>query len=147
MKATTFLAPLLFASAAFAQIKVRDWKPATVAEIAYSDDEKVIPRSHMVKRPGCQGGIGCYDKVVDEPTRIPLTVALYTFETEDITYKVRKVYRKNCAVACGSERPLDVTLHGQTKIAIEGIKIHILEDDGKDVKLDIVEKIAKTPSA
>jgi hypothetical protein len=145
-KATTFLAYLLFSTAVFAQANARDWKPATITEIAYSDDEKVIPRSHMVKRQGCQGGIGCYDKVVDEPTHIPLTVALYTFETKDIAYKVRKVYKKNCAVACGSEMPLDVTLRGQTKIAVEGMKIYILDDEGKEVKLDIVEKIAKTPS-
>jgi hypothetical protein len=146
MKVPTFLASLLFATTVFAQAKARDWKPATVADATYTDDERIIPRSHMVKRQGCQGGIGCYDKVVDEPLHIPLTVALYTFETEDIAYKVRKIYRKNCAVACGAERPLDVTLHGQTKIAVEGMKIYILEDDGKEAKLDIVEKVAKSPA-
>jgi len=150
MKVTTALFMFfLFTSTAFAQNKPtrRDWKPATVAEVTYSDDEKVIPRSHMVKRQGCQGGIGCYDKVEDEPTRIPLTVALYRFETEDVIYTVRKVYKRNCAISCGGERPLDVTIHGKTQIAVEGMKIHVLEDDGKkDVKLDIVEKTAKTPS-
>ena len=34
----------------------RDWLPATVGEVTYGDEEKVIPRSHMVKRQGCQGG-------------------------------------------------------------------------------------------
>jgi hypothetical protein len=28
--------------------------PATVSEVTYSDEEKVVPRSHMVKRQGCQ---------------------------------------------------------------------------------------------
>jgi hypothetical protein len=38
---------------------------------------------------------------------------------------------------------LNVTLHGQTKIAVDGMDIHVLDDGGKDVKLTIVEKIAK----
>lgn len=138
---------LLFASTVLPQNKpTRDWKPATVADVTYTDDEKIIPRSHMVKRQGCQGGIGCYDRVQDEPTHIPLVVAVYHFETEDVIYTVRKVYKKNCSISCGSEGPLDVTIHGKTQVSVEGMKIHILEDDGKEVKLDIVEKSAKTPS-
>jgi len=90
----------------------------------------------MVKRTGCQGGIGCYDRVADEPLHIPLTVILYRFETADMAYKVRQVIRKNGT-------PPSVTLHGTTKIALEGMKIHVLDDEGKDVKLTVVEKIAK----
>jgi hypothetical protein len=145
--ATMLLASLLFSSIILGQNKARDWKPATVADVTYTDDEKVIPRSHMVKRQGCQGGIGCYDKVEDEPTHIPLTVAVYHFETEDTIYTVRKVFKKNCAISCGGERPLNVTIHGKTQIAVEGMKIHILDDDGKDAKLDIIEKSAKTAPA
>ena len=63
-----------------------------------------------------------------------------------MTYTVRKVYKKNCTMACGNERPLNVTIHGKTQIAVEGMKIHVLDDEDKDVKLDIVEKTAKTPS-
>jgi len=114
----------------------RDWKPATVAEITYSDDEKIVPRSHMVKRPGCQGGIGCYDRVADEPLHIPLTVILYRFETAEMTYTVRQVIKKNGT-------PLSVTLHGTNKISLDGMKIHVLDDEGRDVKLAVVEKIAK----
>jgi hypothetical protein len=71
----------VFVAPATPQSKPRDWKAATVTEITYTDDEEIIPRSHMVKRQGCQGGIGCYDKVVYEPTHVPLTAAVYTFET------------------------------------------------------------------
>ena len=144
-RAAIFLVLLLFALPALTQNKSRDWKQATVADVTYADDEKVIPRSHMVKRQGCQGGIGCYDKVQDEPTHIPLTVVTYHFETEDMTYTVRKVFKKNCSISCGGERPLNVTIHGKTQIDVEGMKIYIREDDGKEVKLDLVEKIAKTP--
>jgi hypothetical protein len=42
---------LLSGSTAFAQSKPpRDWMPATIAEVTYSDEEKVLPRSQMVKR-------------------------------------------------------------------------------------------------
>jgi hypothetical protein len=84
-------------------------------------------------------------RVVDEPTHIPVTVAVYTFETEEITYKARRVYRKNC-VSCGTEGPLDVTLHGTTKVAVEGMKMRVLDDDGKEVKLGIIENAAKSPA-
>jgi hypothetical protein len=107
---------LLLAHTSFSQDKARNWKPATVAEIAYSDDEKVIPRSHMVKRSGCQGGIGCYDKVQDEPTHVPLKIATYHFETADMTYLARMVVK----YGNGREKPLNVTLHGKTQIDVEG---------------------------
>lgn len=74
-------------------------------------------------------------------------MAVYRFETEDVTYTVRKVFKRNCSISCGGERPLNVTIHGKTQIDVEGMKIHILEDDGKEVKLDIVEKTAKTPAS
>jgi len=141
MKTTAlFISFLLFGSNAFSQNKTRDWTPATVAEITYSDEEKVVPHSHMVKRQGCQGGIGCYDKVEDEPVHIPLKVATYHFETTDKTYLARMVVK----YGNGREKPLNVTLHGKTQISVESMKIHILDDDGKDVKLDIVEKVAAT---
>lgn len=131
---------LLAALTAFPQNKTRDWKPASVAAIDYSEDEKVVPRSHMVKRQGCQGGLGCYDKVEDQPLHVPLKIATYHFETADTTYLARITVK----YGNGRERPLNVTLHGKTQIDIEGMKIHVLQDDGKETKLDIVEKVANT---
>ena len=90
----------------------------------------------MVKDPNCQGGIGCYHSEPLEPLHIPTTVVIYQFETPDMTYKVRHVIRR-------SAKGLNVTLHGQTKIAVDGMDIHVLDDSGKDVKLTIVEKITK----
>jgi hypothetical protein len=69
--------------------KPHDWQSATVTEVTYSADEKLEPHSHRVKREGCQGGIGCYDTVQDEPTHIPLKVATYHFETDDKIYLAR----------------------------------------------------------
>jgi hypothetical protein len=110
--------------------------------VTYSEEEKVVPHTHMVKRQGCQGGIGCYDTVQDEPTHVLLKVANYRFETNDIEYLVRMVVK----YGNGREKALNVTIHGKTQIAVEGMKIHALDDEGKDVKLDIVEKTAKTAS-
>ncbi len=41
-----------------------------------------------------------------------------------------------------SGRTPNLTVNGHTKIAIEGRHMHILDDDGKDWKLNIIEKIA-----
>jgi hypothetical protein len=127
---------LLACSSCFAHTKQREWEPATISKISYSEDEKIIPHRHHVKRPGCQGGIGCWEWIEDEPLHIPLTVIRYSFETPTTVYSVRQIVNKNGT-------PLNITLHGQTQIAIEGMTVHILDDSGKDVKLPIVEKAAK----
>jgi hypothetical protein len=38
---------------------------------------------------------------------------------------------------------LNVTLHGPTKLAIDGNNAHILDDYGKDEKLRIVQRVAR----
>jgi hypothetical protein len=40
-------------------------------------------------------------------------------------------------------RPLNVTLNGKTKIAVDGANLHGLDDAGKDVKVPIALKIAR----
>ena len=114
----------------------RKFVPATVVSIDSSDDEIVKARSHMVKDPNCQGGVGCYHSEPLDPVRIETTVMLYQFETSDMVYKARHVIRRN-------GKGLNVTLHGQTKVVAEGMEIHVLDDAGKDQKLTIVEKAAK----
>jgi hypothetical protein len=41
-----------------------------------------------------------------------------------------------------SGRIPNLTVNGHTKVAIEGRHMHVLDDDGKDWKLNIVEKVA-----
>jgi len=98
------------------QKKGLDWKPATVAEITSTDDQIVKPNGFT----------------------IPTTRIIYRFETADVSYLVRQVIRRNGT-------PLNVTLHGLTKIAIEGMHIHILDDAGKDVKLPVIQKVDVSP--
>jgi hypothetical protein len=41
-----------------------------------------------------------------------------------------------------SGRVPNLTVNGHTKIAIEGRRVHVLDDDGKDWKLTIISKVA-----
>ena len=71
--------------------------------------------------------------------RIYVTTVWYRFQTEDTVYTVAW-HNKN--------HPLNVTIQGQTRVYADGPNLHILDDDGKDVKAPITEKFAApTPVA
>jgi hypothetical protein len=111
---------LYFSVAALAED--RQWRDATVTKITAETTDggvAVLPVG---------GGL------VGVP--IKLHKVFYHVETEDVTYVLAWVNKKN---------PLNVTLQGKTKIALDknGRDAHILDDAGKDVKLPISLKIAK----
>jgi hypothetical protein len=118
MRRTALILLLLCSSVALAN--TREWKPATVAEMNSEDTE-------IDKPPNPKTG---------QSFVILTTTILIRLETPDITYIVRQIIRRN-------GHPLNVTLLGQTKICVDGNNLHILDDAGKDVKLPIVQKIAK----
>ncbi len=68
----------------------------------------------------------------------PITRIYYWIQTDDTTYVL--------GPAISKRQTLNVTLYGKTKIAVDGRNAHILDDDGKDRKLPIAEKIARTPA-
>lgn len=74
-------------------------------------------------------------------------VVHYKIQTGDMIYVLE--YAFNPAVKAPfpgqhtRSRSPNVTVNGKTKISIDGRNAHILDDDGKDVKLPIVEKIAR----
>jgi len=70
---------------------------------------------------------------------VPITKTYYWIETEDTTYILGPAITKR--------QMLNVTLYGKTKISIEGHNAHILDDDGKDKKMPIAQKIARTQAA
>lgn len=119
MKTPALILLLLYSSVALANTN-RDWKPATVAEMNSEDTE-------IDKPPNPKTG---------QSLVILTTTILIRLETPDITYVVRQIIHRN-------GHPLNVTLNGQTKICVDGNNMHILDDAGKDVKLPIVQKIAK----
>jgi hypothetical protein len=108
----------------------RGWKDAKVTRIASSiSDNGVVV--------GTVGTTVVGGRVQSEST-------FYWIETADTTYILSMTF--NPMRNWRSPKPLNVTLNGKTKIAIDGADAHILDDAGKDVKLPIAEKIARTPA-
>ncbi len=66
---------------------------------------------------------------------VPITRVYYWIETEDTTYILGPAITKR--------QSLNITLHGKTKIATDGRTAHILDDDGKDKKIPIAQKVAR----
>jgi hypothetical protein len=65
----------------------------------------------------------------------PTTKTYYWIQTDDTIYVLGPVLTRS--------HLLNVTLHGPTKLAIDGNAAHILDDYGKDEKLRIVQKVAR----
>ena len=79
--------------------------------------------------------------------RIKNRAMYYWIETEDITYVLEYSYNPTVKLPWPGQhsrsRTPNVTLNGKTKIAIDGHNAHILDDDGRNVKVPIFEKIAR----
>jgi hypothetical protein len=67
---------------------------------------------------------------------VRIVKTFYWIQTDDTTYVIGPVLSKH--------QSLDVTLYGKTKIAVDGRNAHIIDDAGRDRKLPIAEKIART---
>lgn len=116
MRIAAILFALLSASAALAN--TRQWKEAKVVKISSeSGGAAAAPIGGMV-------------------VAVPITKTFYWIETDETTYILGPAITKH--------QLLNVTLYGKTKIAIDGTNAHILDDEGKDRKIRIAEKIART---
>lgn len=118
----TAIAALLFiVSANGISARPREWKDATVTAIesrANDNGAAVLPIN------GALYGV-----------RLRSTTMWYTLDTPEIRYVLGQVLT-------GRKRPLNITLYGKVKFAIEGSNAHVLDDGGKDVKIAVVRKIA-----
>jgi hypothetical protein len=65
----------------------------------------------------------------------PITKTFYWIQTDDTIYVLGPVFTRS--------QLLNVTLHGPTKVAIDGNNAHILDDYGKDEKLRVAKKVAR----
>ena len=116
MRNATLIFVVLCASVALANN--RQWKDAKVVNITSQQGGAVAaPVGTMI--------VG-----------VPITRTFYWIQTDDITYIVGPAITKR--------QMLNVTLYGKTKIAIDGRNAHVVDDDGKDRKLPISGKIART---
>jgi len=68
------------------------------------------------------------------------TTIHYTIETEDMIYFAEYAFKPG---QHSDSRPPQIEINVQTKIAIEGRHIYVLDVTGKEVKLHIVKKTAK----
>jgi hypothetical protein len=116
MRTATVIFIVLCASVALANN--HQWKDAKVINItSESGGNAAVPVNGMV-------------------VRVPITKTFYWVQTADTTYILGPAITKH--------QLLNVTLHGKTKIYTDGRNAHILDDDGKDKKIPISEKIART---
>ncbi len=127
MRNVAFVVILLSASVALAND--RQWRDAKVTQISSSSEDNGV----------VVGTVGT--TVVGGQIRSEST--FYWIETADLTYVLAQTF--NPARNWRRPKPLNVTLNGKTKIAIDGTDAHILDDAGKDIKLPIVRKIARAP--
>ena len=117
MRSSALIFALLCCTLA-AAADTRQWKEAKVAKISSEAGGAVVaPIGGMM--------VG-----------VPITKTFYWIETEDTTYVLGPAITKR--------QLLNVTLYGKTKISIDGKNAHILDDEGKDRKIPIAEKIART---
>lgn len=66
---------------------------------------------------------------------VPMSVhfVYYRFETDDMLY----------VLAMKNKKPLNVTLRGTTKLSLDGENGFLLDDGGKEKKLQVVSKAVK----
>jgi hypothetical protein len=114
MRSAALLLTILCASMALA--KTRPWTDAQVIDITSEKGGAVIvPVAAIVG--------------------VPVSKTFYWIQTDDTIYVLGPALTKH--------QLLDVTLHGPTKIAIDGNNAHILDDEGKDRKMPVVEKVPR----
>ncbi len=111
---TVRLLLLTLSLAATAFAGTRDWKHARVVDSSETD--------------------------VSGEMRASKNTVHYTIETQDALYFVDYTYKPD---QHSDNRPPDLAVNVETKIAIEGKHAYILDVTGKEVKLHIVKKKVK----
>ncbi len=111
---------LLLATSAVFAVKHRNWQEARVVKVGTQDTGQAVLFP--------VGGILVGSR---------LSQTNYYIETESILY----------VLATRSRKPLNLTVNGKTRIAVEGQRAYLLDDAGKEVKLPIVGKVAKPSKA
>jgi len=105
--------------------KKHDWQDGTLVDI--TDD------APGATQPGAETAWGYHIKR-----------AYYWIRVGSMTY----VLVNSWAVGFHSPKaPLNLTLNGKVKVAVEGKNVFLLDDAGKEVKRPLVTKIADAPSS
>lgn len=109
------IAVLLLASSLTALGKDREWKDAVfLGVVSGNSGAAAMPIGTMT-------------------VAVPLTSRFYVVKSENITYYLRTSYTGHWP---------NLTVNRNCKFAVEGRNAHVLDEDNKDRKFSIVEKVA-----
>jgi hypothetical protein len=109
------LALTFLLSGSIAVAKERNWQDAIVVAITSgTSGAMAVPVGNMV-------------------VAAPMSEQIFWIKSGNITYGLRRVYIGH---------PPNLTVHGHTQIAFDGRNVHILDEDGKDRRFVIVQKVA-----
>jgi hypothetical protein len=118
----------IFCASALSLAKNREWQDATITNAETGRAGSIAVGSAS----------GTQYSATAVGIAAPLLVTYYTIETKDLTYVIACVPRGTIRYRCPN-----VTVHGHTHVAVEGRDLHVLDEDNKDRKLPIIEKIVK----
>jgi hypothetical protein len=117
VKNAIFMLAFLCSTLAFA--KGHQWKDAKVIDItSEKGGAVVVPIAAFVG--------------------VPIAKTFYWIQTPDTIYVLGPVLTRH--------QLLNVTLHGRTRIGVDGNSVHILDDDGRDRRMPVAEKIVRPKS-
>ena len=121
------LVPLTFA-------KPREWQTATVLKLVSGGTET---EAVVVPLPG-GGAVGESTTSSGKHMR-----GVYWLKTDKYTYVIPNYCKANLV---GIQWWLYLTVSGQTKISVDSARtLHVIDDEGKDRKVHIIERIANEP--
>jgi len=113
-RSAALLLTMLFSSLALA--RTHRWKDAEIIDITFEKGGAVVvPVAALVG--------------------VPVSKTYYWIQTSDKIYVLGPALTRH--------QLLNVTLHGPTRIAVDGNSAHILDDDGKDRKMPVVETVER----
>ena len=114
--------------------KPREWQAATVLKLVSGGTET---EAVVVPFPG-GGGVGESSTSSGKHAR-----GVYWLKTDKYTYVIPNYCKANLA---GIQWWLYLTVGGQTKISVDSARtLHVIDDEGKDRKVHVIERIANEP--
>jgi hypothetical protein len=113
LRSAALVITILCSSLALA--KTHSWKDAEIIDITFEKAGAVVVPAALVG--------------------VPVSKTYYWIQTDDKIYVLGPVLTRH--------QLLNVTLHGPTRIAVDGNSVHVLDDDGKDRKMPVVETVER----
>lgn len=117
---------LCFCTLALAKDNPREWKSGTLVDVTMEKNSKLIGAMN--------GANGNFSRGI---TQRRDDSTYYYIDAGDLTYIAKRTLTHH------HDKQLNVTVNAPVKYAISGNDLYLLDEDGKEHKLSIEEKIAK----